>query len=174
MFISERANVQTRLLARAAIVFDQTVIGDNIIVDPCVILGYPTRDSIRKIKNNVLYAPTLKLLDHASREYHIRSGIVIYKSTVISDNVETGHSVLIREHISIGNNAVLGAQTVIEGYVIKMGNNVRIKSGVFIPIYTVLDNNVFLGPYTVVTNDNYPNSKRMERVVIGDSVVIGG
>ena len=58
----------------------------------------------------------------------------------------------------IGNNCNLCAHTLIESDVI-IGDNVTIKSGVFLWDGTRVEDNVFIGPNATFTNDLMPRSK---------------
>ena len=97
----------------------------------------------------------------------IRSNTVIYRGVEIGDDFETGHNVVIREGTKIGNNVLVGTNTVIEGNTI-IGNNVRIQSCAFIPINTRIEDDVFIGPNAVLTNDKYP--LRMEEPLEGPRI----
>ena len=84
----------------------------------------------------------------------IRSGTVIYSGVTIGANFRTGHHVLIRENCSIGDNVLVGTNSVLDGDC-AIGNNVSIQTGVYITRYTRIEDNVFLGPRSVTTNDKY-------------------
>ncbi len=180
VFISRKSLIgKATLIAQSSIILGPTKIGDKTLIDHNVIIGYPSRRSLREVlRSHVLSDDLLKVLDRASNgsrigsECHIRPGTTVYEKVIIGDHVETGHNVMIREESTIGNNVIIGTLTVIEGHV-RVGNNVRIESGVFIPINTIIGNNVFLGPYVVITNDKYPVSKRLKGVIIGDEVIVG-
>ena len=58
----------------------------------------------------------------------------------------------------IGSNCNICAHTLIEGDVV-IGNNVTVKSGVFIWDGTRIEDNVFIGPNATLTNDPMPRSK---------------
>lgn len=90
----------------------------------------------------------------------IRSGTVIYSGVFVGDNFETGHNVLIRDPCTIGDNVRIGTGSIIEGHV-RIGNNVNIQSMVYIPKKTEIDDDVFIGPCVVMTNDKYPPSGKM-------------
>ncbi|KPA16996.1 transferase hexapeptide repeat protein, partial [Candidatus Magnetomorum sp. HK-1] len=51
----------------------------------------------------------------------------------------------------------IGTLSVIEHHT-QIGNNVRIHTQAFIPEYTIIENNVWIGPNVVLTNSKYPNS----------------
>nr|WP_314266257.1 acyltransferase [uncultured Moellerella sp.] len=59
----------------------------------------------------------------------------------------------------IGENCNICAHTLIENDVI-LGNNVTIKSGVYLWDGLRLEDNVFIGPCVTFANDKYPRSKQ--------------
>ncbi len=86
----------------------------------------------------------------------IRSGAIIYCAVVIGDNFQSGHNVVISGKIplsAIGFPSEL--QRLLKGNT-HIGNNVSMQSMVYIPTNTVIGDNVFIGPNTVLTNDRYP------------------
>ncbi len=88
---------------------------------------------------------------------HIRSHSVIYAGNRIGKNFQTGNKVNIRELNQIGDNVSVGTLSVIEHHV-RIGDNVRIHSQVFIPEYSILEDEAWLGPNVVLTNAKYPRS----------------
>lgn len=65
---------------------------------------------------------------------------------------------VILQGASIGSNCNICAHTLIEGDVV-IGNNVTIKSGVFIWDGSRIEDHVFIGPNATLTNDPMPRSK---------------
>jgi acetyltransferase-like isoleucine patch superfamily enzyme len=95
----------------------------------------------------------------------------------LGDNVQTGHHYLVREKTVIGSGTLIGSNVIIENEC-KIGNEVSIQSGVYIPTYCVIENNVFLGPNAVLTNDKYigykdPRNRGLEGVIIEEKASIG-
>ena len=88
---------------------------------------------------------------------YIRSHTVIYGGNKIGRNFQTGNKVNIRELNEIGNDVSIGTLSVIEHHV-RIGNGVRIHSQVFIPEYSVLEDEAWVGPNVVLTNARYPGS----------------
>ncbi len=178
---SERAVIKTPYVARTATIIGRSYVGEDTIVDHMVIIGYPTRGALRGILRDPPprdAAEFYALLDEVSEgsrigsRCHIRPGSVIYERVTLGDGVETGHNVLIREDTSVGNHTVVGTGVVIDGGV-RVGSRVRIETGVYIPPGAEVGDEVFLGPYAVLTNDRYPPSRRLEGVRIGRGAVIG-
>lgn len=102
----------------------------------------------------------------------IRSHTVIYAGNVIGDDFQTGHGALIREENQIGNNVSIGSHSIIEHHV-KIGNGVRIHSNVFVPEYSILEDDCWLGPNVVVTNARYPRSKNVKETLKGATIKRG-
>ncbi len=107
---------------------------------------------------------------------HIRSHSVIYAGNRIGRNFQTGNKVNIRELNQIGDNVSVGTLSVIEHHV-RIGDNVRIHSQVFIPEYSILEDEAWLGPNVVLTNAKYPRSpaakEHLEGPVIKRGAKIG-
>ncbi len=124
-------------ISKRAILHGKVDIGDGAVVEDNVILGN-RENGVLTIGANCL----------------IRSGTVIYSDVRIGDNFKTGHHALIRENIEIGNNVLVGTNCVIDGNC-RIGNSVGIQTGAYITAYTTIEDDVFLGPCSVTTNDKY-------------------
>lgn len=94
-------------------------------------------------------------------EVTIRSGSIVYSDVKIDDRTQTGHNVLIREETTIGTDCVVGTDTVIDGHT-TIGDNVSLQTGVYIPSDTKIEDQVFIGPRAVLTNDPSPVRKETE------------
>lgn len=77
----------------------------------------------------------------------------------IGDGTRVWQFVVILKGAKIGANCNICAHTLIEGDVI-IGDNVTVKSGVYIWDGTRVENDVFLGPNATLTNDVMPRSKQ--------------
>jgi len=129
-----------------------SVIQDNVIIG---ISGGGSKDAKVKIGNNAL----------------IRSGIVIYSGVKIGKNFKTGHNVLIRENTEIGDNVLIGTNSVVDGNC-KIGNKVIAQTNVYITAYTTIEDDVFMGPCSVTTNDKY--MRYGEEIVLKGPIIKGG
>lgn len=77
----------------------------------------------------------------------------------IGEGTKVWQFVVILEGAKIGNDCNICAHTLIESDVI-IGNNVTVKSGVYIWDGTRIADDVFLGPNATLTNDLMPRSKQ--------------
>lgn len=97
---------------------------------------------------------------------HIRSHTVIYAGNQIGTNFQTGNKANIRESNIIGDNVSIGTLSIVEHHV-TIGNSVRIHSQVFIPEYSVLEDDAWIGPNVVLTNAKYPASRDAKKNLKG-------
>ena len=160
----------------------QTVkLGLRATVDDGVTLGYPPCRG----ENHLL------IIGAGAR---IRSGTTVYSGSSIGSNLETGHNVVIREENLIGDNVSIWSNSIID-YGCRIGNNVKIHSQVYVTQFTVIEDDVFIGPGVVLANDIHPgcpdamecmqgphikrgaqigvNCCVLPRVIIGEYAVIG-
>ena len=154
--------------------FRNLTIGDDYIIHENVIIGHS------ETGQTTIGAKAL-----------IRSGTIIYSNVRIGNNFRTGHNVLVRENSEIGDDVLVGTNSVVDGNC-KIGNHVSIQTDAYITAYAVIEDDVFIGPRVVTTNDKYmyygakligPTIKRGARiganstilpgVVIGEGAVVG-
>lgn len=173
MYISKKAIVKSKKCF--GIILGNSFIDENTYIDFNAIIGYPSRTKLLGIDSCENIFEKLDELSNGSKigkNVIIRSGCVIYENVIVNNNVEFGHNVLIRENTYIDKNCRIGSYTIIEGSV-KIGKNVNIQSMVYIPKSVIIEDNVFIGPCVIITNDKYPPSKRIEKVIIRKGAVIG-
>ena len=130
-------------------------------IGPFAIVGMLPRDKeVHKLKSRI------------GARAIIRSHTVIYAGNVIGDDFQTGHGALVREENEIGNNVSIGSHSIVEHHV-KIGNNVRLHSNVFVPEFSILEDDCWLGPNVVVTNARYPRSKNVKAELRGAHIKRG-
>jgi len=102
----------------------------------------------------------------------IRSHTVIYAGNLIGANFQTGHGVMVRELNTIGDNVSIGTHSIVEHHV-RIGHRVRIHSNAFIPEYSILEDDTWIGPNVVLTNAMYPNSAHAKSNLKGPLLKVG-
>ncbi len=129
---------------RNVVIHKPIKIGENPVIEDFVVLGKPPAESKTSKKKLIIGDFPI-----------IRSGTIIYAGNVIGNNFHTGDNARIRENNRIGNNVSVGAGTIIERQCDIM-DNVKIHSGCFIPEYTIIKENAWIGPSVVMTNVLHP------------------
>ncbi len=148
-------------------------------VDEGVVLSYPPE---RDVENR-----TLKLGAGA----RLRAGTIVYGGSVIGKGLETGHNVVIREENVLGDEVRIWSNSIID-YGCVLGSRIRIHCNVYVAQKTTIEDDVFVGPGVVFTNDPHPVCTRCMRgpilkrgcrigggatllpgVVIGEGALIG-
>jgi acetyltransferase-like isoleucine patch superfamily enzyme len=85
----------------------------------------------------------------------VRSGTVVYADVDAGARLVTGHDALVREHTTLGDDALVGTGAVVDGHA-TLGDDVSLQTGAYVPAHTTVGDGVFLGPNATLTNDPYP------------------
>ena len=97
-------------------------------------------------------------------------------SDVQSTNIGIGTRIwqfsVVLKNAVIGDNCNVCAHTLIENDVV-VGNNVTIKSGVYLWDGLRIEDDVFIGPCVAFTNDKTPRSKQYPEVFLSTTVKKG-
>ena len=140
-------------------------IGANYLVEESVVLGRPPSRDIE--------ASPLVIGDNAV----IRSGSVLYACSSLGDGLQTGHNVLVREQNFIGDDLSIWSGSAID-YGCRIGSRVLIHCLCYVAQFTEIEDDVFLGPGTIITNDLHPGCEQFRECMRGPHIhagaVIGG
>ena len=97
----------------------------------------------------------------------IHEGVFIHETAFVSDEAEIGCGTKIwinaqvREHAIIGDHCIISKDTYIDENV-RIGSRVKIQNGVSVYHGVEIDDDVFVGPNAVFTNDFRPRSFNKE------------
>lgn len=128
-------------------VAQETDIGPDCVIEAYCVVGYGDAATASETTRPV----------RIGLGSHLRQFTVIYWGTEIGKRFHSGHKANIRESCSIGDDVSIGTLSVIEHHV-RIGSRVRIHSQAFIPEYSIIEDDVFIGPNVVLTNAKYPAS----------------
>lgn len=142
------------MIAKTAIIHEHVELGNNVVIEDYCIIGNENNNRKTIIGDNAV----------------IRAGTIIYSGNIIGNNFQTGNKANIREDNEIGNNVSIGTLSVIE-HNVKIMNNVRIHSQAFIPEYTILYDDVWIGPNVVLTNAKYPKHPEVKNNLQGATIL---
>lgn len=142
-------------------VYPNVTLGPGTIVEDFCIVGAPPRGKGEG-----------ELETRIGEGAILRSHTVVYAGNRIGRNFQTGNKVNIRELNEIGDDVSVGTLSVIEHHV-RIARGVRIHSQVFVPEYSVLEEDAWLGPNVVLTNAKYPMSPGAKRELRGPIIMRG-
>lgn len=84
----------------------------------------------------------------------IGSHTVVMAGTRLGDGVIVGDNAGVRERCAIGDSVVVGRGVTVENDT-TIGARTKIQSGAYVTAYVTLEEDVFIAPMVVTTNDNY-------------------
>jgi len=152
-------------VASTAYIAPNVTLGKDVDIGQFSVIGQPPRGFIEG-----------ELSTSIGDNAVIRSHSVVYAGNTIGAYFETGHGVSIRECNSIGDHVSIGTHSIIEHHVV-IEDRVRIHSNVFIPEFSILHCDCWIGPCVTVTNVLHPKCPRakdcMKGVEIGENAIIG-
>ena len=156
-----------------ATVYPGTVLGEDVRVLEYAVIGkQPTLAAASTAKREPL--PPAEIGDGTV----VSTGAVVFAGSTIGERCVVGDQSCIRERVQLGENCVLGRGSLIENDT-TVGAGTRIQAGAYITAYSTLEEDVFIAPCVVTTNDNYMGRTERRRAemrgpTIRRSARIGG
>jgi len=136
-------------VAETAIVFPGTVIGEGCkILDYAVVGKQPTLSPRSTAKREEL--PPLEL----GAGTVVSTGAVVFAGTTVGERVIVGDQACVRERCTIGDDVVIGRGSLVENDT-SIGALTKIQAHAYITAYSLLEDNVFIAPCVITTNDNF-------------------
>lgn len=130
------------------VVHGDTVIGPGVVIQDGVILGKPPRLGPRSATAAPVGEP-LVIEEGAS----ICAQAIVFAGARIGPGAIIGDQSYVRERTVIGAGTVVGRGACVDNDVV-VGARVRLQSQVYITAFSVVEDDVFVGPCAMTTNDN--------------------
>lgn len=141
-----------------AVVAPGTVLGAGCVVEAHAVLGKVPRLAGRP-------APALEPLVLGAG-VTVCAGAVIYAGSRVGDGAIVGDQAQVRERTTIGERTVIGRGAGIDNDV-TIGERVKIQSQVYVTAFSTVEDDVFLGPCAMTTNDDTMGRHGPERPLRG-------
>jgi acetyltransferase-like isoleucine patch superfamily enzyme len=136
-------------VAKTAIVYPGTVLGDGCrILDYAVVGKQPTLGPRSTTKLEDL--PPLELGPGTI----VSTGAIVFAGSRIGARVIVGDQACVRERCDVGDDVVIGRGTLVENDT-TVGALTKIQADAYITAYSTLEDNVFIAPRVITTNDNF-------------------
>ena len=136
-------------IAETAVVYPGTVIGEGCkILDYAVVGKQPTLSPRSTAKREEL--PPLEL----GAGTIVSTGAVVFAGTTLGERAIVGDQACVRERCTIGDDVVIGRGSLVENDT-SVGALTKIQAHAYITAYSLLEDNVFIAPCVITTNDNF-------------------
>ncbi len=149
----------------SAIVYPGTVLGENVKVLEGAVVGKQPTLSPRSTAKREPLAPA-EIGDGTI----ISTGAVVFAGSQIGLRVILGDQSCVRERVRVGDDVVLGRGSLIENDT-SVGARTKIQAGAYITAYSELEEDVFIAPCVVTTNDNFMGrTERRHELIKGPTI----
>jgi len=132
-----------------ATVYPGTVLGEDVkVLEGAVVGKQPTLSPRSTAKREPL--PPAELGDGTI----VSTGAIVFAGSRVGARVILGDQSCVRERVRVGDDVVLGRGSLIENDT-TVGARTKIQAGAYVTAYSTLEDDVFIAPCVVTTNDNF-------------------
>jgi acetyltransferase-like isoleucine patch superfamily enzyme len=132
-----------------ATVYPGTVLGEGVkVLEGAVVGKQPILSPRSTAKREPL--PPAELGDGTI----VSTGAIVFAGSRVGARVILGDQSCVRERVQVGDDVVLGRGSLIENDT-TVGARTKIQAGAYITAYSSLEDDVFIAPCVVTTNDNF-------------------
>ncbi len=132
------------------VVHDGTVIGAGCLIEDHAVLGKRPRLARGSSAKGAVGA--LELGERVT----VCTGAVVFAGASVAEEAILGDQSYVRERSRIGAGSVIGRGSVVDNDV-TVGARVKIQTSVYLTAFTVVEDDVFVGPGATTTNDDTMN-----------------
>jgi acetyltransferase-like isoleucine patch superfamily enzyme len=148
-----------------AIVYPGTVLGEGVKVLEYAVVGKQPSLSPRSTAKREPLPPT-KIGDGTI----VSTGAVVFAGSKIGERVILGDQSCVRERVVVGDDVVIGRGSLVENDT-TIGALTKIQAEAYITAYSTLEDNVFIAPCVVTTNDNFMGrTERRHELIKGPTI----
>jgi acetyltransferase-like isoleucine patch superfamily enzyme len=102
---------------------------------------------------------------------------VVFAGATLGERAIVGDQAFVRERASVGAGSVIGRGSVVDNDV-SVGARVRVQTNVYLTAFTVVEDDVFVGPGVVTTNDDtmsrHPPGVPLRGAILRRACRVGG
>jgi acetyltransferase-like isoleucine patch superfamily enzyme len=148
-----------------AIVYPGTKLGDGVkVLEHAVVGKQPTLSPRSTTKREEL--PPAEIGDGTI----VSTGAVVFAGAKIGARVILGDQSCVRERVAVGDDVVIGRGSLVENDS-TIGAMTRIQAEAYITAYSTLEEQVFIAPCVVTTNDNFMGrTERRHELIKGPTI----
>ena len=125
-----------------------TVVGDGCVIEDNAVLG----KAPKLARDSSARGAPLRPLRLGAR-VTVCAGAVVFAGSQLGDEVIVGDQAYIRERVSVGDRTVVGRGSCLDNDV-AVGARVKVQTMVYLTAFSVVEDDVFVGPGVSTTNDD--------------------
>jgi len=133
----------------SALVYPGTVLGEGVQVLENAVVGKQPSLAPRSTAKREPLPPTV-----VGNGTVISAGAIVFAGSRIGARVILGDQSCVRERVVIGDEVVVGRGSLVENDT-TIGALTKIQAEAYITAYSIIEENVFIAPCVVTTNDNF-------------------
>jgi acetyltransferase-like isoleucine patch superfamily enzyme len=143
-----------------AIIHEGTILGDGVRVLEYAVVGkQPTLGATSTAKRDPL--PPAQI----GAGTVVSTGAIVFAGATLGAKCIVGDQACIRERVELADDCILGRGSLIENDT-TVGAGTRIQAGAYITAYSTLEEDVFIAPCVVTTNDNFMGRTEKRRALM--------
>ena len=148
-----------------AIVYPGTKLGDGVkVLEHAVVGKQPTLSPRSTTKREEL--PPAEIGDGTI----VSTGAVVFAGAKVGARVILGDQSCVRERVAVGDDVVIGRGSLVENDT-TIGAMTKIQAEAYITAYSTLEEQVFIAPCVVTTNDNFMGrTERRHELIKGPTI----
>lgn len=154
------------------VVYPGTVIGDGCVLEDGVVVGKPPRLGPRSQASRETPPPAA-----LGARVTVCCGGVVYAGATVGDGAIVGDQAQVRERSIVGAGSIVGRASGVDQDV-RIGERVKLQSLVYVTAGSVIEDDVFVGPGVITTNDDamgrHPRGEAPDGVTLRRACRIGG
>jgi acetyltransferase-like isoleucine patch superfamily enzyme len=136
-------------IAETAVVYPGVGLGEDVVIGDYAVVGkQPILGPRSTAEREDLPPPVVG--DATS----ILAGAIVFAGTRLGDGVIVGDQACVRERCELGEEVVVGRGAFVENDV-TVGARTKIQANAYVTAYSVLEEDVFIAPCVITTNDNF-------------------
>ena len=176
--------------ARGLVLCDDVHLGDGVLFGPNVLVEEGTRiGEASVIEGGTLLGKVPRLARSSATlsenlpalrlgvRVTVCAGAILYVGSVVGDEAIIGDQAQVRERSVIGPQTVVGRGSAIDNDVM-IGARVKIQTNVYVTAFSVVEDDVFIGPGASTTNDDtmsrHPRGEALRGATLRRACRIGG
>ena len=136
------------VLGRNVVIADGTRIGPGVVLQDGAVVGKSPHLGTHSTASRDPLMPTV-----IGEGAAVLSGAIVFAGATLEAGAIAGDQAHIRERSRVGRDSVIGRGSSVDNDVI-VGQRVRVQTNCYLTAYSLIEDDVFIGPGVVTTNDH--------------------